>query len=324
MTAAVLRLIAILCCLIAAGCAGTPGPAASGAQAPAVVVQHGQGAATVPAKPRRVVAVGSADVQIAAALGANLVAVVRNPSSPDGNWPGTAKLAPEVLALDLVTPNLERIAAARPDLILATSAQPEYHAQYQKLSAIAPVVSYRRSLLLDSGDDLTRMIGAALGEDARAAAMVDDSRRRMERFVSEHPRVRGMSYAFGQYGSGNLHLVMADDTTSARFLTALGMRVPDPLKRLGTTDNTRFGMTPLGPELLATLDSADVAFISTYGEGARQELTANPLVAGLRMRADGRLHLISVDLAGELLMPNPAITAHLLDELAPLVAKAGG
>ncbi|AHH97092.1 iron-siderophore ABC transporter substrate-binding protein [Kutzneria viridogrisea] len=310
-----------------AACA--PSPATGSAPAEPgfpVTISHAKGSATVGHRPRRVVVLGSADAQIASALDLPVVAAVRSPSSADGNWPGLAKPLPAaVLTLDALNPRLEAVAAAAPDLILATSAQPAYGAVYDKLAAMAPVITYRHGLLQDDGDELVTMIGQAAGEEARARELVASSHAAIEAVKRELPGLAGRKVAFGQYTGGKTYLAASDHALSVRLLGQLGLRVPEQLSALaGQAEGyaASLGMVTPSAENLGVLDSADLALISTYGSGAREEFTRIPLVAKSSLAARGRLNLINQDLATTLLTPTPATTGYLLEQLKPLLAKA--
>ncbi|NWJ73393.1 ABC transporter substrate-binding protein [Pseudonocardia sp. ICBG1122] len=102
------------------GCApggtGTSDPAGPAGAAFPVTVLHGQGEAVVPAPPQRVVVLGAGDAQIASALGAPVVGAVRSPAAPDGSWRGVDPPLPAgVSTLDPLAPDLEAVAALRPD-----------------------------------------------------------------------------------------------------------------------------------------------------------------------------------------------------------------
>ncbi len=134
--------VAVLVVIALAGCATTTESPAEPSRDDTfpVTITHGQGTVTVERKPERVVALGFADAQIAAALDAPVVGVARNSSSADGNWPGVSPPYPaDIVTLDAMTPNVEQIAALRPDLILMTTAQPAFSQSYEELAAVAPV-----------------------------------------------------------------------------------------------------------------------------------------------------------------------------------------
>ncbi|MFI2215017.1 ABC transporter substrate-binding protein [Streptomyces sp. NPDC020141] len=285
-----------------------------------LTLTHGQGEVTIPRKPERVVVLGFADAQIAAALGAPVVGAARNSSSSDGNWLGVSPgYPPKVVTLDALNPNLEKILALRPDLILMTTAQPAFGEAYEKLSAVAPVISYKNKLLQDSGDDLTRLIGRALGEDAKAERLIAKSRARLAEFAAAHPGLKGKTYAFGQEYAGSVHTVVATDGPTARFFAALGVRLPDELTGLRIE---AAGTAELPAERMDLLDSADMAFFGVYGEDAEADFLKRPLVSGLGLTDRGDLHFLDINESGMLLGPNPAVTDLLLARLGPALKKA--
>ncbi|MGH3985313.1 MAG: ABC transporter substrate-binding protein [Pseudonocardiaceae bacterium] len=148
----------------------------------------------------------------------------------DANFLGVdPPLSSDVITIDPVTPNIEQIAAFEPDLILATTAQPAYGQAYDELSAIAPVISYKTALLEDPAEDLVDLIGTALGEQARADALLAESDAAIEAYARAHPELEGVTYAFGQHFAGNTAVVVADDAPSTELLGRLGMRLPDQL-----------------------------------------------------------------------------------------------
>lgn len=74
---------------------------------------------------------------------------------------------PELIEADSSIP-YERIAALRPDLILATNTfELEDESAYDLLSRIAPTLHFTESSLSDSWQEVTRRIGAALGREDR-------------------------------------------------------------------------------------------------------------------------------------------------------------
>ncbi|TCK21538.1 ABC transporter substrate-binding protein [Pseudonocardia endophytica] len=310
--------------LLLSGCGGaapsSPSAVADDGAFP-VTITHGQGTVTVPARPQRVVVLGFADAQIATALGAPVVAAARNPSNPDGNWAGvTPPLPPDVTVLDGVTPNLEAIAAAQPDLILMTTAQPTFAASYPQISAIAPTLSHLGRLLEDPGDELVRAIGRATGRTAEADALVARSDATIAAAAARHPELRGRSYAFGQYYGGQTFVVVAPDGPTAEFFGRLGMRVAPGLARLPVQ---QAGTAVLPPENLAALDSADVAFFGLYAPGDEQRFRSQPLARNLGVLQGDRFRVLTTDEASLLLAPNPATTEAILALVEPTLARLG-
>lgn len=122
----------------AAGCApASPGGANQAARR---VVTHPLGSSEIPVAPRRVVSLDSnAALQVGLELGAPLVAseTLDGPVSVPGYLPAPP---PGFESLGFNQPNLERLAALRPDLIIGNRQRVEE--SYAKLTAIAPTVAY--------------------------------------------------------------------------------------------------------------------------------------------------------------------------------------
>lgn len=120
-------------------------PPASAASAPAqqapayapVTVQHKLGATVLRHRPQRVVALDMNEVDFLDLLG---IAVAGMPKDFVPGFLAAHKHAPDVLDTGaIVQPNLERVHAARPDLILITSLQARH---YPELSEIAPTLHF--------------------------------------------------------------------------------------------------------------------------------------------------------------------------------------
>jgi iron complex transport system substrate-binding protein len=276
-----------------------------------VTLTHALGTVTIESTPARVVALGAGDVQTAQALGVNVVAAVRNTSSDDGNWPGTEPpLASNTMSLDSVDVDIEAIAAADPDVILATTAQQTYIDRYDQLSRIAPVVVYPTAPFAHSGDDLTREIGKALGKDTDAQALIDNAHRTTQSFASAHPDLDGSTFVFGQYAGGTLYLLASPDNPSTRFLNSLGLILAPEVADLAD-DGTQNGFVTVSPERFSLLSSADHVLISTPGDPDGNAFRSMPVVADL----GDQLSVIPTDLAAALLTSNPGSTPYLIDSL---------
>ncbi|GAC66908.1 ABC transporter substrate-binding protein [Gordonia soli] len=303
--------------LVLAGCAtgrsddpGGPG---------SVRIDHALGSAQVGANPVRVVTLGAADTQIATALGAQVVGAVRNPSSPDGNWPGVRPaLSPAVTVLDSVRPDVTSIAALHPDLILATTAQSGYHDVYDRLSRIAPTIAYFDAPLRDPGEKLVDQIGRALGRSEQAAVLRERSDRAIDEFTRRHAASRAQRVAFGQFSAGTTYLMADPESQGARFFSRLGLRIPSAIADMRDAGGAgaALDMVTASQEELGVLGSADVGLISVFG-GAPRQFTDIVTVSSTSLARSGRLHVIPVDLAAVLLQPNPATTDYALSGLRP-------
>ncbi|MGQ0846784.1 MAG: ABC transporter substrate-binding protein [Sporichthyaceae bacterium] len=244
----------------AAPTGGTTAAATSGTRA----VAHDKGVAQVPVAPARVVVLDSPHLDAAIALGVVPVGSTRS-GEGDGLPAYLADRAPGVQPVGTIEePNLEAIAAMRPDVIL--SATVRHDAIYGKLSQIAPTVftagsgtNWRDGFALvaealnraeqgraavaeyDAQADRT---GSAIGAQGKRAAIV--------RFLPEETRIYGPS------------------TFSGSVLTDVGYSLP-------ALSYDEYSMVYISPERIDQADG-DVLFATTYGS---PEATSRAAVAGL-------------------------------------------
>ncbi|MEV1066892.1 iron-siderophore ABC transporter substrate-binding protein [Streptomyces sp. NPDC050263] len=177
----------------------TPAAAAGGAFP--VTVEHAFGTTTVKKAPERVVTVGYTDDQSVLAFGIKPVGMVDqypNPAgqSPDINtqWPwvkdkwGDAK--PEVIMNNGDSgPNYEKIAALRPDLIIAVYSEID-QAAYDKLSKIAPTVGRTKAEkepFSAPWQDNALQIATAVGKAAEGKKMIAAIQAQLDAAKAAHP-----------------------------------------------------------------------------------------------------------------------------------------
>ncbi|MEV7414030.1 iron-siderophore ABC transporter substrate-binding protein [Streptomyces sp. NPDC089919] len=178
---------------------GAVAPAASGVFP--VTVEHAFGSTTVKSAPKRVVTVGYTDDQSVLAFGIKPVGMVDqypNPAgkSPDINtqWPwvkdkwGSAK--PTVIMNNGDSgPNYEKIAALRPDLIIAVYSEVD-KAAYDKLSKIAPVVGRTKAEkepFSAPWQDNALQIAKALGKADEGQKMIQGVNDKLAAVKKAHP-----------------------------------------------------------------------------------------------------------------------------------------
>ncbi|MFE2279711.1 iron-siderophore ABC transporter substrate-binding protein [Streptomyces sp. NPDC059454] len=166
-----------------------------------VTVEHAFGSTTVDEAPERVVTVGYTDDQSVLAFGVKPVGMTDqypNPAgrSPDINtqWPwvkdkwGDTK--PEVIMKNGDSgPNYEKIAALRPDLIIAVYSEVD-QAAYDKLSRIAPTVGRTKTEkepFSAPWQDNALQIAKALGKSDEGEKMVKDIEGKLEDAKQAHP-----------------------------------------------------------------------------------------------------------------------------------------
>lgn len=100
-------------------------------------IRHARGETVIEARPQRIVVLDSTELNSAAELGAPIVGYTETPTQMVADYIRVA-LADATPVGQIVEPDLEAIAALRPDLTLSNEGR--HSALYEQLSAIAPTV----------------------------------------------------------------------------------------------------------------------------------------------------------------------------------------
>ncbi|MFF7291008.1 ABC transporter substrate-binding protein [Microbacterium sp. NPDC008134] len=169
--------------LLLSGCTATDAPAEGDTAAETTgthKVEHARGTTAVPDDPQRVVTLEPLELDTAVAIGIEPVgaAVASNvtgaPAYLDADGVEPVGTVPE--------PDLEAIAALKPDLILGTEAR---HSElYEQLSAIAPTVFIETQA--DPWRDNALLIGEALGREDEVADLLTGVDERCEALSDEY------------------------------------------------------------------------------------------------------------------------------------------
>ncbi|WP_446664262.1 ABC transporter substrate-binding protein [Flexivirga sp. B27] len=201
-----------------------------------VTVKHKYGSTTVKKAPKRVVCVGVSEQDTLLALGVVPVGVTSYVSGAPGEiypWAkdklGSAPL-PEVLDGQKLNP--EKIAALRPDLILATySALTK--AQYDELSHLAPTVAQQKGTP-DYGtpwDVTAQMTADAIGKGAEGKKLVASVKAKLAKAKKDHPQFHGKDAVVATTYEG-IYLYAPADARSV-ILHELGFSYPAKFKNIG-------------------------------------------------------------------------------------------
>jgi iron complex transport system substrate-binding protein len=284
------------------------------------------GPTVVPNPPKRIVALGiGPDAATVLALGALPVAMARDTTVPGGilPWVGDALGGREVELLDSVNQvPFEKIAALRPDLIVATT-QYTLPQDHDRLARIAPVLSYATAPNTDRWQDTTVRLGRLLGADHLAAHRVNELTDRIAGVKADHPAFAGRTFTFGPVtGDGSVFTISAMDDLSAAFLQQLGL-VMSPKVR-GLPPSVTKGKSRVGMELLDVLD-ADVLMLTytTPDAEVRRRLEANPLFQ--KVPAVRRGAYVPLDLPTALAIAFPSVLSlgygldHTVSQLAAVL-----
>lgn len=267
-----------------------PSPS-SGAAAPpayaAITVRHKLGVTVIDRQPERVVALDMNEVDFLDLLG---VPVAGMPKDFVPHFLARYRDAPHVRDTGaIVQPNLERVHAARPDLILITSLQASH---YKELSQIAPTihfdVDYRDSQVnhIEVVKDHLLTLGRIFGKEDLArqqAAGLDEKVQQARRLIQDRPEkaliVLHNNGAFTSFGPQSRYGFVFD---------ALGVKPAGPMAEAGLHGQ------PISSEFIQQA-SPDVIYVvdRTAVMERRPALTAgtlgNPLLRATSAWKHGRV-----------------------------------
>lgn len=307
-----------------AGCAS--GPAAPTPAQPAggafpVVVEHGLGSTTIPAPPRRIVAVGGNDGDALFALGITPVAVLGGQTA-NGIQPWLAgRLDPARTAV-LRSPadfGLEHLASLRPDLILAGSV-PNIAGEYDKLSRIAPTVTYQHGALTDTWQDRLRLTARAVDRSAEAERLITETEGRIAEVARQNPGLRGRTVSIAWANQPGSLAVLGGDSNTTALLAALGLTVAPGLRDIHS-NGLPTAASSLSTEQWSRLD-ADIVLVAASTPELAQTVRDSPLIKALPAYSRGTFQAIDVSTVSALRVPSVLNVAWLIDQIRPTLAHA--
>jgi iron complex transport system substrate-binding protein len=266
-------------------------------------ITHAMGTTTVPKNPQRVVVLDTDKIDTAVSLGVKLVGAAK--TAEVEAFPSYLGDLSAVKPVGLLAePDLEAIAALKPDLILGSKFRAEKF--YDELTAIAPTVftekvgiTWKENFLLD---------GKALGQEQKARDLLAAYEKRAKDLGSSLPPlkvsiVRFMPAEIRVYGPDGFSGIVVKDT---------GLGRPDR-QLLANKEDKRFDK--VSPERIAEVDG-DVIFVSAYGAKAEEQrttVTAGNLWKELSAVKAGKVYPV----ADETWMTGIGVTAanRILDDL---------
>ncbi|MFC5013569.1 iron-siderophore ABC transporter substrate-binding protein [Streptomyces lienomycini] len=255
--------------------AGGDAPAAAGAFP--VTVEHAFGTTEIDKAPERVVSVGYTDDQTILAFGIKPVGMVDqypNPAgqSPDINtqWPWVkdkwGDTEPEVIMKNGDTgPNYEKIAALRPDLIIAVYSEID-RAAYDKLSRIAPTVGRtkgEKEPFSAPWQDNALHIAKALGRAEDGKKMVAGIQGKLDAAKQAHPEFADQRAVVLSWYKDSVAPFTSTDVRG-RLVTGIGFTYQTEIDKVAGGDF----YTTLSPE---RVDLVDVDRVFVINDKADQE-----------------------------------------------------
>lgn len=282
-----------------------------------VTLQTTHGTVEIAAAPERIVSLGTPDAAIAA--GTVPVAIPRSAVDPSGIHPYLQDTydGAEVELLDLANGiPFAAVEALEPDLILATDI-PVTPADYERLSQIAPVVTYRSPdhHVDNAWQDQTRLVGEALGLPDKADAMVRELDNHITALQTEYRRWNDLSFTFSTFADGTFFPIRDPDDGGFELLELLGFVIAPTLAatELGA-DNS------LPPDQVPALD-ADLVVVLCPDE-AVDALMAQSAFAALPAVADDRYFTVPPVIEAPLRVPGILNVQWLLDDVIDDIVTA--
>jgi iron complex transport system substrate-binding protein len=299
-------------------------PAASGAAgAFPVTVEHKYGSTEVTKQPARVVTLGLSDQDAVLALGIKPVGAVDwFKERPYGKWPWSQPLwgdtQPEIVG-ERDEFNFEKIAALKPDLIIAQYSGMTKE-NYETLSQIAPTVGQPAKFddYAAPWQDMTRLVGKALGKEKETEELIAGVDKRFADVRAQHPEWAGRTVAVvDPYEPGQYAVFSANDPKSL-FLTSMGFTVPEAISKEAGKENA----IVISAERLEIVDVDRLLFL-TSDAGAQQRVKADKVYAGLKVAQEGRAVFLPYEdppLGGALSFNTVLSIPYAIDQVVPILA----
>jgi iron complex transport system substrate-binding protein len=279
-----------------AACAGPAQPPAS-PQSPApqhaatgmpVTIEHALGSTTITAPPQRVVTIGWSDQDAVLALGVQPVGTTEwFNEQPGAIFPWATAAAsgptPEIVS-NAGEIDFERVAALRPDLVLALYEGLD-RSEYDTLSKIAPTVAHpaQYDAFGAPWQDMTLIAGRALGREQQARELVDAVEQEFAAVRAAHPQWAGMTLLVMATAEAGSYQVFSPQDPKARFFADLGFRTQPPWLAPRVQDN----VATVSAEEFTLLDVDRLAW--TSDPDTLQVLQNDPIYNRLDVVRSGRV-----------------------------------
>lgn len=306
-------------------CGGDDESPATAAGAPAagfpVTIESRLGAATIDERPQRVVALDGQSADALLALGVTPVAMART-TYVEGDVQQWTKAAlrgrtPELLDVDENVP-YERLAALRPDLVVASHAYLVDRGAFARLSRIAPTIAPAGA---DSVSDtwqttLTR-VGQAIGRQDRARELVDEVEGLVADARRRTPAFEGATVNIFNAAPQGLYAINERRDYSMQLMADLGMRLSPEVEAL----DGESGRAVISRERFDLLD-CDVLVGTSISSSDLRALSRDTLFKRVPAVRDGRYVALDIGPATSLAFPTVLSVRWAAERVLPRLAAA--
>lgn len=288
------------------------------------VIKHAFGKTEVKAPPQRIVSAGYTEQDYLLALGVIPLAVTEwYGGFPFATWPwATDRLGaatPEVLNLtDGVM--VDRIAALKPDLILAANAGLDQDT-YNKLSGIAPTIAQSgKYAFFEPWKDQAKAIGQAVFKPSEMDAVVQAVDTKFSSAATGHTNFKDKKAIYLQGTLQDGQAVAYRSGPSTAFLTSLGLTVP----AVGdTAKSIQLAYIP-ADQFSTALGQADVLIWGTESDEQTAALKADPAFKDLGSSMLNRSIFAGNELTGAINFSSPLSLTYVVDQLVPQLTRVLG
>lgn len=283
-----------------------------------VTIRSALGDAVIEAPPERVVALDFGSADTALALGVTPVAMAEVDYVEGGiqTWTRAALRGAEPELIDVADGiPIERVAAARPDLILASNAF-GIEEVFDGLSRIAPVVAFEERLGEDTWQQITENIGAALGRSEEAEQVIDDVSDQVEEARAANPELEGRTISFFNLAD-QLYVVNDPADFAIEFLADLGFRLTPRVEALPG----QLGRAPVSEENYELID-ADVVMGTSPAPSDLSRLEQSSVFRLVPAIARDAWVPLPLAPSTSIAFPSPLSIPYALELLVPRLAAA--
>lgn len=308
--------------LLLAGCASGPMTPSTDEPPPGdgafpVTLHNAYGDVTIKERPKRIAALGYADVALASAMGAEVVLAPESFTSVAGagdekNLPYIDPLPDDTTWVNPMSISVEQVASAKPDLILATAAFTLDEAMYQQLSDIAPVVTYEEGLYRATSEESAARVGQALGDPEAAERLIQQADDAIAKTKEELPNLDGVLSCMGRLAmawscSWSIKRMSPPGSCSS---SGSSPSRDHATRRAGFCARLDRRELRTGP----TVQRRGVLFMTYQSDALQQKFESDPIVSQQPIMQQ-RYVPVGLEAATALQDPNVAAVPWLLDEL---------
>lgn len=335
LAASIAALVTLAGCSSSSGDKGAETPSAgatasAAADAFPVTIPSALGSATIDKKPERVVTWGWSAQDAVLALGVVPAAMPKYTYGGDaqGVLPWDAE---KIAALGGTTPTIlsgadtgevpfEEIVAAKPDVILAPYSGLTQE-DYDKLAQIAPTVAYPDKPWATTWQDVTTIVGKALGLEDQAKQLVSDTDAYVAKLGAQYPVLQGKTFVYSAANQADQLTVYKASDPRVQLLNQLGMVTSPSVEALDPKKDDSYFYT-VSYENVSKIDT-DVLVAYFDDQAAADKFASDPLIAAIPSVKSGAFApIVGQSFVMASSAPSALSIPWMLDKYVPQLAAA--